>query len=528
MVNQNASFSFIGNVLSRWMVNAFFVVLFFAYAVAVAAQQTFTIENIQYKYNKGSGTCDVWDGTEAKGAIVIPSAVEYEGVTYTVLNIGQCAFENNEKLTSVIISEGIEKVDYMTFEGCTNLASITLPESLRSIVVPFRRTGLTSLTIPSNVYYLDMPICSGPKFKEYIVSANNEFMCSQDGVLYGKDMTSLRSVPSAKTSFSFPKGVTSIGGHAFYDCSDLTSIDIPAGVISIGEYAFSGCEKILSLDIPSGVTYIGDGAFSGLNLTSIELPKGIEIIKRNTFQNCHFLASIQIPTIVTEIERAAFSGCSSLTDIEIPRAVTKIEDYTFCDCSSLSNIMFHGKIKSIGESAFYGCSSLLDFEIPYEVTKINDYTFFGCSGLTDVIFHGAIESIGEAAFGGCKELSSINLPKKVVSIKAEAFSDCEGLKEIYVCNEVPVVCPYNTFKDVDVANCILYVPQGAKGVYEAAEVWKEFKNIQEFDAVGIDKVVSESADVVIRYSLDGRVQESQKGIQILRMSDGTTRKVLIK
>ena len=36
-------------------------------------------------------------------------------------------------------------------------------------------------------------------------------------------------------------GVTSIGKHAFYDCSALTSVTIPDSVTCIGEYAFCYC-----------------------------------------------------------------------------------------------------------------------------------------------------------------------------------------------------------------------------------------------------------------------------------------------
>ena len=39
----------------------------------------------------------------------------------------------------------------------------------------------------------------------------------------------------------FPRGVTSIGGRAFYGCSSLTSITISKGVTSIGTYAFYCC-----------------------------------------------------------------------------------------------------------------------------------------------------------------------------------------------------------------------------------------------------------------------------------------------
>ena len=41
-----------------------------------------------------------------------------------------------------------------------------------------------------------------------------------------------------------PNSVTSIGAHAFDECSSLTSVIIPDSVTSIGYYAFKGCDSL--------------------------------------------------------------------------------------------------------------------------------------------------------------------------------------------------------------------------------------------------------------------------------------------
>lgn len=103
------------------------------------------------------------------------------------------------------------------FSGCTNLASITIPDSVTSI---------------------------------------------------GDDAF---SACSSLMSIVIPDSVTSIGDAAFFRCSSLTSIIIPDGVTSIGKGAFNGCISLTSIEIPDSVTSIGSLAFYKCSsLTSIE------------------------------------------------------------------------------------------------------------------------------------------------------------------------------------------------------------------------------------------------------------------
>ena len=81
------------------------------------------------------------------------------------------------------------------------------------------------------------------------------------------------------------------------------------------------------------------------------------------------------------------------------------------------------------------------------------------------------------------------------------------------------------------------VPEGYVTAYQAAPQWKEFFFMEEFDPDGIEAITaSEEASEVARYDLQGRQivngkssnSKLQRGINIIRYSDGTTRKVLMK
>lgn len=71
-------------------------------------------------------------------------------------------------------------------------------------------------------------------------------------------------------NYIIPKGITSIGKYAFYNCSSLTSITIPSSVTSINTNTFAWCKNLTNIEIPNSVTSIGYTAFYDCtSLTSI-------------------------------------------------------------------------------------------------------------------------------------------------------------------------------------------------------------------------------------------------------------------
>ena len=47
-------------------------------------------------------------------------------------SVGESAFSSS-KITTVIISEGVKKIDWFAFYTCPHLTSVTLPQSVTSI-----------------------------------------------------------------------------------------------------------------------------------------------------------------------------------------------------------------------------------------------------------------------------------------------------------------------------------------------------------------------------------------------------------
>ena len=161
--------------------------------------------------------------------------------------------------------------------------------------------------------------------------------------------------------------------------------------------------------------------------------------------------------------------------------------------------------------------------------EIGEKAFKDCSRLTSLTLPVGITSIGYDAFAYCSGLTSLTLPAGITSIGEFAFSYCSGLTSIYVYAEkVPRIGRY-AFEGCASRKCTLYVPKGTYDNYRLSE-FGYFENIVEFDATGIDKTTT-STDVeeVSRYSLNGqRLAVPVKGLNIVKYSDGSARKVVVK
>ncbi len=152
--------------------------------------------------------------------------------------------KRNNEITSAVIEPGITKLSDMAFYNASNLASVSLPDTLEEIggMAFYHCTALTEITIPKNVADIHVLAFSGCTALEKInVDPQNEYFSSENGVLYNKQKTELLCCPAGypKSDFVIPDGVKALGSNAFAN-REYGYIHIPASVETIHNNAFSG------------------------------------------------------------------------------------------------------------------------------------------------------------------------------------------------------------------------------------------------------------------------------------------------
>ena len=319
----------------------------------------------------------LYDADYSNSTDIDARMTDFDGIP--VVGVCENAFFNDKEITSIKLSNNLERIENGAFWGASNLKTITFSDGGK---------GLKKI----------------------------------DSLAF-KDCSSLESIDLSNAE------ITEIPVRAFENCTSLKSIKLPSTVTKIADNAFAGCsnlEEIKGLE-QCKISELSATAFDGcVRLKDINLSNAtIAAIPDQIFSGMRGLISATVPKTVTSIGTEAFYACKNLEMINglSDCDITKIGEKAFYNCWSLKEADLSGSSFTVlPASAFKGDTALLSVKMPESLNEIGNEAFYGCSAMKKLDLNNTrLTTIGNSALSDMTSLMYINLPDTVNSVGAKAF-----------------------------------------------------------------------------------------------------------
>ena len=391
---------------------------------------------------------------KAYTSVDVPASVTYNNYTYPVVTIGTSAFESCSNLQSVTLPNSITAIYTDAFYGCSKLEDINLPEGLTTINTrAFEYCNLDTIIIPSTVTSLGNKAFYNNPLKSITWLPSGSSISTgtgEDSPFYNSNskVTSFTFGPNVKTvpgylcykmsrldTIVLPPSVSSLGQYAFFGCTNLKSINLPVTQKTLPVSFFEGCTSLESIELPATLTTISTDAFYGCSkLANVTLHEGLTTINNRAFVNCK-LAQITIPSTVTSIGSSAFQGNPTTSVTWLPKTCsigTGDNSPFYSTSSQITSFVFGDSVKTIPGYLCYKMNKVQNIVLPESLTTIGQYAFNGCSLLKDVTIPASVSSIGTYAFAFCTSIKHFAFPAGITTLATSVLEGSTALEEVII------------------------------------------------------------------------------------------------
>lgn len=357
------------------------------------------------------------DGHKEKAA-TIPEKITNGGQTYTVTGIAANAFEGNEDIDNIYLSDTIETIGDNAFKKCTNLRSIHLTKNVRSL--------------GENIFDDCCKIQSMSVDKDNKTFTSIQTNDLLHDAIYSKDATILYYGCNAITNIdlgrTLPIKLREIKSHAFYGRYDKSvansqgivgTITFPATLNHIGADAFTNAFKFDE--------YSKSGTHYKLEFTNIcnlwNFTNKGTLVKGGVRVNEPFKNYELFKDYCAYDWKYNEEGSEGLKIACFESKTANVESYGDCkdDYVTIPNKYNNCSVVRINKRAFMDKSNIKTISICDTIGVIDASAFQNCKGLTELIIPKSVTQIGGVTLAGIKFVPDTNV-----------FRDCDNLTNVYV------------------------------------------------------------------------------------------------
>jgi len=439
-------------------------------------------------------------GYTGEAAIVsIPPQID----GYPVVAIRDRAFYAWDRLTAVIIPDGVTAIGAYAFEDCAGLTALTIPESVVSIG-DFAFAGCDNLTllVMEGSYGADYAteralrhafLADAPKPLTFTSGAYTYTLAEgQATILQGNPDAIELEIPTQLDGYP----VAGVAAGAFLDCPNLgyieaeeghpvyASVDgvlfdanrrmlaayppsrreelyiIPEDTQRIDSHAFSGASNLIVVIVPDSIVSIGEHAFAdcgNLILLTSQNAYAAQYAQENALR--HALTAADSP-LTEDMLTDDFPEVSLITSGEYVYALAQgqaiITQYTGDATDLLIPQQLDGyPVTQIEGGAFAGNQSLIEAYIPQSVTAVNGGAFASCGNLQRINVqreNPVFESVDGVLFDALHQTlvayptgraaSAYTVPQGTQSIGPGAFAGCQAIESVAIPDSVALIGSY--------------------------------------------------------------------------------------